>query len=692
MSETGKEKEKNPLFSEFPRPLKEDWLTVVSEDIEGTDFERKLVWKTDEGFSVQPMYFSEDTKSIPHTAFFPGEAPFTRGSASVPRDEKPWSIVQTITTSDPKEANEELRDSLKRGQHGAAVRFDRAAVLADQKSSIQSSLAVDGVCVQTLDDLKVLFRDVPEEAEIELQGGLSSLLLFGMGLEVGLLPKHVDFDPISQLFINGRIPLSFESCMILAADAIRCAESHSPDSTLITAGGECFHNAGATAVQEIAFTLAAGVEYMNALTAQGISAGSAAKRVRFNFAVGTNFFMEIAKLRASRALWSKILLHFDEAAASTAPMHMHVRNSWRQQTKYDPWVNMLRGTVESMAAALGGADSIDTAPYDEAVTDSVEFSRRVARNMQIILQEEAHIGQTLDPAAGSYYIEQLTASLAEHAWVLFQTVEKEGGILQAARNGSIQKQVMDAAERKNRDLATRRSILIGTNQYPNPGEKPIEVNSSVQEMAQQVRTRMLGRLSTGVKIEFSPDVSRFESIRRAVRAGAALVDFHEVLSETEDVPGITPLPQIRAAHAFERLRDAVENAPVKPVVFLATLGPVFWRRARATFASGFFGTAGLFVVDNPGFGSAEAAAEAALLAGADIVVLCSDDESYASLVPVIAQHLKSADRRVQLVVAGYPKENIDTLGEAGVDQFIHVKADVEAVLASILKTFGIELH
>jgi methylmalonyl-CoA mutase len=692
MSEIGKEKEKNQLFTDFPRPLKEDWLRVVSEDLEGADFDRKLLWKTEEGFSVQPMYFPESTKEFTHTDFFPGEAPFVRGSASVPREDRAWSIRQSLSTPDPAEANRELCDSLKRGQHGATVRFDQAAVLADGKSSLQNNAAEDGVCVQTLEDMKILLRDVPGEAEIELQGGLSSLVLFGMALETGVLPHHVDFDPISRLFIDGRIPMSFESCLSLAAEAIRHADVSAPQTTLVTAGGECFHNAGATAVQEIAFALAAGVEYMHALTSHDIDPVSAAKRIRFNFAAGTNFFMEIAKLRAARALWSKILLHFDQEAASAAPMRMHVRNSWRQQTKYDPWVNMLRGTVESMAAALGGADSMYTAPFDEAVTDSNEFSRRVARNLQIILQEEAHIGQTVDPAAGSYYIEQLTASIAQNAWTLFQSVEKEGGILQAARNGSIQQQVLDAAERKKRDLATRKSILIGTNQYPNPAEQAIVPNFSVQEMAKQVKSRVLGKVSSAGDTELPPGASRFKSILNAVRAGASLAHIHDLLSENQDLPTVTPIPQIRAAHAFERLRDAVQSSPVKPVVFLATLGPVFWRRARATFASGFFGTAGLAVTDNSGFSSPEEAAGAALHAGADIVVLCSDDESYTSLVPVVVRLLKSSERRVQLVVAGYPKDNIDALSEAGVDQFIHVKADVEATLASMLTTFGIDLN
>ncbi|MCZ7557442.1 MAG: acyl-CoA mutase large subunit family protein [Bacteroidia bacterium] len=690
MTEQNKEKEKNPLFSEFPIPLKEDWFRIVAEDLEGGDFDRKLVWKTEEGFSAQPLYFPDSMIELSHAAFYPGEAPFVRGAASLPSDEKPWSICQSLSTPDPAEANRELLDSLKRGQHGCSIRFDRAAVLAERKSSVQHYLAVDGVCVQSLDDMAVLLRDVPAKAEIELRGGLSSLLLLGMALEVGITPHHVDFDPISRLLIDGSLPMSFEDCMALAANTIRSIEASTPTTSIVSASGECFHNAGATAVQEIAFTLAAGVEYLDALSSHGIDTESAAKRMGFTFAAGTNFFMEIAKLRAARALWSKILFHFDENAAHCAPMRMHVRTSWRQQTKYDPWVNMLRGTVESMAAALGGADSIYTAPYDEAVTAPGAFSKRIARNVQIILQEEAHLGQTVDPAGGSYYIEELTASLAEHAWTLFQSVEKEGGLLQAAKSGSVQTQVLEAAGRKQQDMAGRKSILIGTNQYPNPTEAALEQNTTVQEMAGTVRETVLGKISRKMDLEGAPDATRFESLMDTLRSGAALSEIFETIPVTGNSPNVTPLPQVRAAYMFEKLRDAVESSPAKPVIFLATLGPVFWRRARATFASGFFGTAGLTVIDNPGFASPEEACDAARQAGADIVVICSDDESYGSVVPTMVRTLKSTQAGMQIVVAGYPKDNIDALRAAGVDQFIHVKADVAAVLASMLENFGID--
>ncbi len=692
MSDAEKGKEKNPLFTEFAKPLKDDWFQVVSQDLDGADFGKRLVWKTDEGFDVQPMYFAEDIKDLPHLGFLPGEAPFLRGTTALDDEHAPWKITQKVSSADPSEANKEISDALARGQHGAVIQLDRAAVSVIPANALHEGLAEDGVCIQTLDDFETLFRDInTAEAQLDVRGGLSSLALLAMGCVTGKVPAHVDYDPLSHLLTSGVLPLGFDECIGYAADALRYCETHNLDCTVLSASGDCYHNAGATAVQELAFTLAAGVEYVHGLIKQGISSDVAAGRIRFNFSVGTNFFMEIAKLRAARALWAKIMHHFGVSGEQSAAMRMHVRTSWRYQTTYDPWVNMLRGTVESMAAAIGGADSIYTAPFDEAVTAPGEISRRIARNVQIILQEEAHIGQTVDPAAGSYYIEQLTASLAEHAWSLFREVEAQGGLLASIQKGFIQERIAESAELKRKNISTRREVLIGTNQYPNPGENSLQQNSAQQELAVRVRSAVSERKASNVEIRFSRDGNFFEVVMEAVRSGASLGDINQALFSDDNAIRVKPIPQLRAAAAFERLRDAVSACERKPRVFLATLGPTFWRRARATFASGFFGTAGLTVLDHPGFATAEEAAKAAVAAAADVVVLCSDDDSYASLAPVVIQKLRSAGCGAQVIVAGYPKDSIEQLRAVGVDEFIHVKADVEAVLASMLGKFGIDL-
>jgi methylmalonyl-CoA mutase len=692
MSESGEGKEKKRLFSEFPRPLKEDWFKVVEKDLDGADFEKKLVWKTDEGFDIQPMYFTGDDREHSHTGFLPGEAPFVRGATALRNEAAPWSIAQKVLTPDPSGANLEILDSLARGQHGAIVQCDRAALQALAAAKARDGLADGGVCVQTVEDYALLFKNLKtKDAQIDVRGGMSSLSLLAMGILTGSIPAHVDYDPLSSLLADGTLPMNFDACMRLVADAINFCEVNKLQCSLIGVSGDCYHNAGATAVQEIAFTLAAGVEYLNGLMKHGINPDIAAGRLRFNFSAGTNFFMEIAKLRAARALWAKVMHHFGVSNEESAAMRMHVRTSWRYQTRYDPWVNMLRGTVESMAAAIGGADSIYSAPFDETVTAPGEISRRTARNLQIILQEESRIGQAIDPAAGSYYVEQLTASLAEHAWSLFREVEARGGLLASVKDGFIQKLVEDSAELKRKNIATRKEILIGTNQYPNPGEKALQLNSAHDELAARVRETVAARTPFGERVVLTEDGNLFESIMQALRAGASLSEINGALPADAVPVRVRPLPQRPAAEGFERLRKAVTSSPRKPVVFLATLGPVVWRRARATFASGFFGTAGLSVVDNPGFTSSEEAGKAAVQAGADIVVLCSDDESYISAVPVVIRELRSAGNGAQIVVAGYPKDSIDQLRVEGVNEFIYVKADVEAVLASILGTFGIDL-
>jgi methylmalonyl-CoA mutase len=692
MSQSSKEKEKKTLFSDFKATTKTEWRALVEKELDGVDFSRKLVWNTGEGFDVEPMYVRDDIVNLPHLAFYPGEAPFVRGRESM-RSGKAWTISQSCYTAEALKANAEAKDALRRGANEIVFHCDRLATMAlSGEDALLFAAADGGVAVHSLDDYAELVNGIgAANGSFSVNAGLSSLAVLAMASINGVIPDSLDFDPISHLLTHGSLPVSFDTCMEYAADAIYYCENRGVAPGFLTVSGECFHNAGATTVQEMACTLAAGLEYARAIEAQDISIDELSWFLRFRMAVGTNFFMEIAKIRAMRALWAKIMTQMGAYEETAAAMRLHVRTSWRQQTIYDPWVNILRGTVESMAAAIGGADAIYTAPFDEAVTGSNEFSRRIARNTQVILQEEAYLGKTLDAAGGSYYVEQLTHSLATHAWQLFLELQSRGGLLKAAKDGFVQEVIAASAEEKQRRLACRKDILIGTNQHPNPGEKPLPVHQTSREVRESIQSKLAARMAQPREPLNQECDGIMEEIHAMLKAGATMeaVNAHMFSAPVKET--LTPLRCFRAAEGFESLRSAVMEAPVKPVVFLATLGPVFWRRARATFASGFFGVAGLNVVDNDGFETAEQAAEAALAESADIVVLCSDDESYPAIVNTIAERLRQSDRRIQLVVAGYPKDELQTLREAGVDEFIHAKADVQATLASILRAFGLAI-
>ena len=381
-----------------------------------------------------------------------------------------------------------------------------------------------------------------------------------------------------------------------------------------------WHNAGATTVQELAFTLAAAVEYLNN------SGADAAKDLEFEFAIGPNYFFEIAKLRAARGLWAQILAVY----GLSVKMNIAARTSTWNQTVYDPHNNLLRGTTEAMAAAIGGADSITVVPFDEPYREPDDFSRHLALNTQLILRDEAYFNKVADPAAGSYYLESLTESVAREAWALFQEVEAKGGL--TAASSSIDEAIAKSRDARNKLINQRRRVFVGVNQYPNLRE--------------------------------------------------------EVLQQIEKEP-----PAYRAAVAFESLRLATEKyakrAGKKPVVLLLTLGDRKMRRARADYVTNFFGIAGFTISEPPAFDSAEAAADYAKDAKVDIAVLCSSDPEYPSIAGPLISRLRAGGANTPVLVAGFPADSMEALKAAGVEDFVHVKSDPIATLKGWQQKLGV---
>ncbi|HOJ03846.1 MAG TPA: methylmalonyl-CoA mutase family protein [Bacteroidota bacterium] len=693
MSTPDLENEKKSLFDEFPRPLKTDWLQQATAELEGRDFKKALVWSTDEGIDVQPMYFREDAEGLAQLGALPGEAPFVRGATALQNSVQPWTIAQRVQHPDPATAALEIAQEIHGGATGVAIRCDASAVLLAPSASAAELQGVDGVAVQHIDDLRPMLAAIPEHITLDVQAGLSAPALLAMNLAAGRTPEHVEYDPLTCLLRHGQLPITIEQSMDLAADALRLVHRRVVGTTVLGVHADSFHNAGANSVQELAFAVAAGVEYIHQMSDRDITAAEVAPHLRFTFAVGSNFFMEIAKLRAARMLWAMVMKEFGVDGEQHQALRLHVRTSRWFATKYDPWVNMLRGTVESLAAAVGGADSMYTAPFDEVVAPPTEFSRRIARNVQLLLREESHINHVVDPAGGSYYIETLTAELADKAWALFQDVEAEGGFLAAMRTGFLQEHIAGTAAAKSKRYSQRKDVLIGTNQYPNPGEQSLPgADVDADAVRATLRERFEQRNSLTVDTGASLSGNLIERMEHAFRAGATLAQVNDALLAGAGRERVTVLPQFRAAEQFEQLRDAVAAMEKAPVVFLATLGPGFWRRARATFASGFFGIAGLRCVDNAGFESAEQAAQAAVAAGAKVVVLCSDDESYPALAPAMTAALRQAGASPLLLVAGYPKDAIEQLRADGVYEFIHLKADAGETLVSMLEALGVDVH
>ena len=621
--------EDNKLFSEFPPVPTEKWEEVIVKDLKGADYEKKLVWKTIEGFKVKPYYRAEDLEHIEYLDSNPSQAPFTRGKHA---DNNVWDIRQDIKADSLAEANTLALEALNRGAN---------------------SIGFCSCKVKTIDDMRQLLKDIHLEAcKVNFTCGKNMLEVLQLFVQVvkenGFDPEKVEgscnYDLYGHALLHGQFKGGEEHCYQEAKELVEYAKANLPKFRVLAINGCHIHNAGSNIVQELGFTLAAANDLLAHLTDLGLDIKDITPRLVFNFATGSNYFMEIAKIRAARLLWSKIVEQYHPDCECYYKVFINATSSLWNKSVYDPYVNMLRTTTETMSAAIAGADSITTNPFDIAFEPSDSFGYRIGRNQQLLLKEESYMDKIVDPAGGSYYIENLTDSIAQYAWQLFLTVEEKGGMAKAIREGFVQDEVEKIAQQRDMDIATRRTTILGTNQYPNLLEK----------MADKIKLPAQG--SQKCCCECTPE---FKTLR-----------------------------QYRGAEAFEHLRLATEKSGIRPKVFLLTYGNLAMRKARSGFATNFFGVAGYEIIDNPGFKTADEGVKAALEAKADIVVLCSSDDEYAELTEPACQGLKGKVKSI--VLAGYPKEMVDTYKGYGIDEFIHVKTNVLDCLTKFQKLFGIE--
>lgn len=623
------ENQHKKFFEEFPPVSTGLWEEVIRNDLKGADYDKKLVWNTLEGIPLRPYYREEDIKDLFHVNSLPGEFPYVRGKKNGSGD---WLVRQEIFVKDTVDANAKAIDALMKG--AGSIGF-----VLDEKVKYKQK------------DISSLLKDIClASAEINFRYGISSLELLeftdkeniSRGGTVSELHGSVEYDPIGDLLTTGNFPVNEEKSFEMAASMIEYA-FRMPNFTVLNVNASIFHNSGGSAVHELAFAISSAADYLERLTKKGIPAEKVADKIRFTFAVGSNYFMEIAKFRAARYLWSKIIEAWEISPEISGKMIIHAVTSNWNKTIYDPYVNVLRSTTESMSAVLGGADSLCVYPFDRPFRkEGTPFSERIARNTQLILKEEAYFDKIADPSAGSYYIESLTASLIEESWKLFLETSEHGSLSGAFKSGFIQDIIDDTASRRNNFIATRRDVLLGTNQYPNPTEK---IQDIIDESA---------------------------------------VWPEQTLAEE---PLARPLKLYRGAQAFEQLRLKTENFKGdKPKVFLLTYGNLAMRKARAGFSSGFFSCAGFEVIDNAGFSTPEDGVKTAIETGASIVVVCSSDDEYPQIVPDIANRL---DSKIILVVAGYPKDSLVQLRDAGVKHFIHLKSNLLETLQQFQNELGI---
>ena len=557
---------KEKLFTEFQAPTTQEWLDKIEVDLKGADFQKKLVWRTNEGFNVQPFYRREDLANLKTPDALPGEFPFVRGNK---KDSNEWYVRQNIKVDDPVEANKKALDILNKGIDSIGFRFGGDMVSPSFIETLLKDIRLDIV--------EVSYRTCPRHA-VELAEILVKYFE-KQGYDQEKIVGGVGFDPIDKMLQKGKDTTPMLAQLPKLVETLK----DYPNLRCVMVHSDTLNNAGAYIVQELGYALAWGNEYLQELVDAGVDVDTAAKSIKFYMGISENYFMEIAKFRAARLLWAQIVKQYEPKCDCACKMIINASTSTYNQTLFDSYVNLLRSQTEAMSAALGGVHSMVVTPFDAPYEKATDFSERIARNQQLLIKEESHFDRIVDPSAGSYYIEHLTDALAQEAWKIFLKIEDEGGFLEAVKKGIVQDDINATNVKRHGDAAKRKEFLLGTNQFPNFTEKS-----------------------------------------EGKRAQGAACCCHGDGCE----PTFKKLETTRLAADFEDLRIHTEETKV-PTAFMLTIGNLAMRQARAQFSCNFLACAGYKVIDNLGFKTVEEGVDAALKANADIVVICSSDDEYA---------------------------------------------------------------
>jgi len=614
------------LLNDFQPPTYEEWKAAAEKLLKGAPFDKVLKTRTYEDIVLEPMYRLEDIGNLKFPHSLPGFKPFVRGNKASGYTSKPWKISQDINYSDPVEFNRALKSDLHNGQ--TEINFT-VSYKTDYKY---------GLVINSYEDIKKAFEGIDcAKYSFRIRTFFNASEIFALFLRFAeekdfSLAGSFIYDPISELLCLGRLIKPFESIVSEYADFVKTASQKNPNLRLIGIEGITFNHAGSSITQELAFTFSAAIEYVRTYQKLGLDVDFLAPKMDFTLSLGSNFFMEIAKIRAARMIWSQIIEEFD-GNENSQKMYIHGQTSFHNKTVYDPYVNVLRTTTEAFAGVLGGVDSLQTGCFDEAVRTPNDFSRRIARNQQLILMEEANLNKVIDPAGGSWYIEYLTNEVAEKTWEIINMIEQEGGMLQAIIKEIPQKMIAKITEQKVKNIAVRKDSILGTNLYIDLNEKLIE-----------------------------KEPCNCSEIKKG------------------SFPLTTvPLKFYRTAESFETIRNASEKylkeKGKRPTVFIASIGQISSLKLRIEFCEEFMRVGSYNIISGNLYNSAKEAAQKAVNSNAEIIVICSQDSEYPVVVPEFINEIKALRYNSQLILAGYPKDIIEEMKSAGIDDFIYVKAN-----------------
>ncbi len=695
-------------LDEFTPPTYEEWKEACITLLKGAPFDKKMYTKTYEGITFDPMYFRKDTEDILPKESFPGMGDYLRGAQPSGYVGKPWGIAQVCDETLPEENNELLRHEQEKGSTIYHIKLDSASLKAEDVRKATAP-GDEGVSVTTLDDMHTLLNGLKlDKYPVYLYAGESALPMLSLfvgalkasGQDLTKIRGIVGADPLGELTAKGKNSKDIESLYCDMAKCVKWAVKYAPGLKTVFVRSDVYSRGGANDVQESAYTLATAVAYLRALLERGLTIDEAAGQIMFGFSMGANFFLQIAKLRALRPLWAQIVEAFG-GSKDAQRMHIHARPALFFKTVYDPYVNMLRNTTEIFSGVVGGVDSFESSPFDEPIRKGDEFSRRIARNVQIILQEEFGLLQPIDPAGGSWAVETLTKQMKEKVWAEFQVIEGKGGMLAALQEGYPQSEIAAILAARFKAAETRKDRIVGNNMYPNMTEKLLDPRPEDVEENKKQRTAQVEAYLADIDEDFKAE--KIKALQNgegclvslaieAAQAGATTAEIAAALAgkESETVTAIAPH---RWSERFEALRKTTEaykaehNDNVK--IFLANMGPIPQHKARADFTTGFLQVGAFEVLGNNGFPTVEEAAQAAKESGADAVVICSTDATYPEIVPQLAPKLHEVLPKATVFLAGAaPKDLLETYNEAGIDEYISVKANCYKILQLLQQKKG----
>ncbi len=703
MDEKTKSNADELLFSEFSIPSYEEWKAEATRLLKGKPFEKAMFTKTAEGITIQPIYRREDLEKLAHVDALPGYPPYVRGTKVDSYIEEPWQMAQIVYEATPKCFNDAFIQDLYKGQTSLAVAFDKNTLRGiDADDERACDIGYYGLSASTLHDFEVAFNEVVIDVlPLHIDTGRNPLPLTALlashaknnYVSTAKLSGVLGYDPLGYAATYGTLEQSLDSAFDDMKAVIDWCHAEKSALRTILVQGHPYHNGGIDSVQELAFVLATAAEYIQALRTRGLNIAQISKRIALSISIGSNYFMEIAKIRALKMLYATLIESFG-GDAEAQKVFIHAKTSSWTKTVYDPYVNMLRNASEAFSAAVGNVDSLTVVPFDEPIREADNFSRRVSRNIQYFLTDECRLTQPIDPAGGSWYVESLTAEIATKTWQTFQAVMRDGGMSTLLASGEIAQRVAAKYDERFVDMAKRKHVWVGVNNYANMTEvkldpKPVDrdkVSKARRKALQDYKARS-GRDNLASALAAYGQAQTVKRAMNAIENGATLGELSQAGQRSEAPYQAVAIKVERGAERFEKLRDHTELMAQKgrrPKVFLINLGPIPQHKARADFSRGFFEVAAFEVIGNNGFDDDCAAAEAALESGADVGIICSTDATYPERVPAIAKQIKNQNPQMLVMLAGRPAKELEpTYRAAGVDHFIYMGANCYDLLQTV---------